>query len=186
MNKLKKIYQCIKYRRHILGRVGDNNKFRPNILITSAAIIGSNNYLGDRVMIGNARIGNYCSIAPDAKIGQSQHSMAYVTTFQNIAKKNIEFSLNHKRAVIGNDVWIGANAVIMQGVTVGNGAVIGANAVVTHDVPSYSIVVGIPARVLKYRFSEETIKVLEASRWWEYGMREAAEKVKDLEKYIEK
>ncbi|MBR2872690.1 MAG: CatB-related O-acetyltransferase, partial [Lentisphaeria bacterium] len=68
---------------------------------------------------------------------------------------------------IGSDVWIGLNAVIMDGVTVGNGAVIGTNAVVTKDVPPYAIVVGIPAKVLRYRFDSDTIARLEKLRWFD-------------------
>src|SRR5574344_752485 len=134
MNRLIKLYQCIKYRSCILGMVGSNNKFRPHTSVTSAAVIGNNNYFGDRSMVGNVTIGNYCSFAPDVKIAQSQHSVNYLTTFQRISKRNINYSLNQKKAIVENDVWIGANAVVMQGVTIGTGAVIGANAVVTHDI----------------------------------------------------
>src|SRR5574344_1342169 len=134
MNRLIKLYQCIKYRSCILGMVGSNNKFRPHTSVTSAAVIGNNNYFGDRCMVGNAEIGNYCSFAPDVKIAQSQHSISYLTTYQKISNRKIGYSLNLERTVIGNDVWIGANAVIMQGVHIGNGSVIGANAVVTHNV----------------------------------------------------
>jgi hypothetical protein len=68
---------------------------------------------------------------------------------------------------VGNDVWIGHGAILLRGITVGNGAVIGAGAVVTKDVPSYAIVAGNPARVLRMRFSAELIELLEQAAWWD-------------------
>lgn len=73
---------------------------------------------------------------------------------------------NDVDTIIGSDVWIGMNAVVMRGIRVGDGAVIGAGAVVTHDVPAWAIVVGVPARVLKYRFDEQTRQRLAAIEWW--------------------
>ena len=182
MNKLRKFIQCAKLRRFVLGEIGKNNHFRPGVMVTSAAKIGSNNYFGDRVMVGNGIIGNYCSFGPDVKIGQAQHAISYITTFQKICAKNINYSLNAVPSSIDNDVWIGANAVIMQGVKIGNGAVIGANAVVTEDVPPYAIVVGVPAKVLKFRFSEDVIDSIIKSKWWECeSLEDAAKVVKDLE-----
>lgn len=83
--------------------------------------------------------------------------------------------------VIGNDVWIGANAVILPEVNrIGHGAVIGAGAVVNRDVPDYGVVLGNPARVVKYRFSDETIAALLEERWWD---RDVADLGKDLEEF---
>lgn len=186
MNKLKKLLQCIKYRRTILGKIGKGNKFRPHVAVTSAAIVGNNNYFGDRVMVGNVTIGNYCSFGPEVKLAQSQHSIFYITTYQKISGHNIGYTLNQNRAVIENDVWVGANAVIMQGVHIGTGAVVGANAVVTHDVPSYAIVAGVPAKLIRYRFSEDDINKLLKSEWWKYDLDKAREKVKELEKLVYK
>ena len=76
------------------------------------------------------------------------------------------FQENDVDTIIGNDVWIGVNAVIMNGIHVGDGAVIGAGAVVTHDVAPWAIVVGVPACVLKYRFDERTRQRLAAVQWW--------------------
>ena len=70
--------------------------------------------------------------------------------------------------VVGNDVWIGYEAVILSGVTIGDGAIIGARAVVTKDVPPYTIVAGVPARPIRKRFDEETIARLEQLRWWDW------------------
>jgi len=186
MSKIKKIFQCLKYRRVILGDVGKGNSFRPNVYLTSAAKIGNHNYLADRVMIGNAKVGNYCSFGPDVKIGQSQHSTQYITTCQKISKRNIDFSLMAERAEIGNDVWLGANVVVMQGVKIGNGAIVGANAVVTKDIPPYAIAVGIPAKVIKYRFEEDDIKSIQASAWWDEDLDSACKKVNELAKALQR
>ena len=70
---------------------------------------------------------------------------------------------------VGNDVWIGAQVMIAGGVTIGDGAVIGARSVVTKDVPPFAIVVGAPAKVLRFRFPENTIARLQALQWWRYG-----------------
>ncbi|MBN2730379.1 MAG: CatB-related O-acetyltransferase [Bacteroidales bacterium] len=72
----------------------------------------------------------------------------------------------HKQTIIGNDVWIGVDALIMDGIRIGNGAIIGAKALVVKDVPAYAIVGGIPAHIIRYRFDENTIKLLEETQWW--------------------
>lgn len=181
MNKLQKLIQCIRFRRRVLGEIGKGNRLSRGVSMTSATEVGNYNYFGERVMVGNAIIGNYCSIAPDAKIGQSQHSISYITTYNDISKKNTGYSLNHEKAQIGNDVWIGANAVIMQGVKIGNGAIVGANAVVTHDVPNYAIVVGIPAHIIRYRFNDSITAKIQESEWWNNDFDDACRVVKELE-----
>jgi len=73
----------------------------------------------------------------------------------------------NKKVVIGNDVWIGEKVFINDGISIGNGAVIGAHSVVTHDVPDYAIVAGAPAKVIRYRFDQETIARLNNEAWWD-------------------
>lgn len=95
---------------------------------------------------------------------------------------------NHFQVIVGHDVWIGKGATIMGGVKIGNGAVIGAGAVVAKDIPPYAIAVGNPARVVKYRFDEATIKKLLAVKWWNWSLEKLADNLSlmtDVEKFLE-
>ena len=107
---------------------------------------------------GGIEFGNNVIVSAGAKILSSTLNL----TEGKITRRHV-----HKKVTIGNDVWIGLNAVIMDGVTIGDGAVVGTNAVVTRDVPPYAIVVGLPAKVLRYRFDENTIARLQKSRWFD-------------------
>lgn len=135
-------------------------------------------------------VGRYCSIAQGLTLFGDAHPVDRVTsspsTFDRpdgalrfiggyLADHGVTsypifpFDGRPKPVSIGNDVWIGAQAMIAGGVTVGDGAVIGARSVVTKDVPPYAIVVGTPARVLRFRFPEATIARLLALQWWRFG-----------------
>jgi chloramphenicol O-acetyltransferase type B len=120
------------------------------------------------------RIGAFCSIASGVNIYLGgEHRTDWVTTYPfSVLWKVGKHIKGHPKTkgdvIIGNDVWIGAGAVILSGITVGNGAVIGAHAVVTIDVPPYAIVAGNPARIIKKRFDEETIKKLLRISWWDW------------------
>ena len=103
------------------------------------------------------------------------HDYRQVTTYPfedfadgDVPQTNHYNHVNRKQIIIGNDVWIGCGVTILGGVRIGNGAVIGARAVVAKDVPPYAVVVGNPARVVKYRFDEETIRALQAIKWWNW------------------
>lgn len=122
-------------------------------------------------------IGKYSSIAHEIKfIAGLNHDSSSASTypfqevFEGVFDKNAELhpQCNHCQIIIGNDVWIGAYATIMGGVKIGNGVVIGAGAVVAKDVPPYAVVVGNPAKVIKYRFDEATIEWLQKLRWWNW------------------
>lgn len=125
-------------------------------------------------------IGRYCSIASNVTIGATPHPIDRITSHPfsycrshavpatlKLTPKTWERHAYQRPTRIGHDVWIGTNAVILQGVTVGDGAVVGAGAVVTKDIPAYAIAVGLPARVSKYRFDTETIVQLLKLKWWE-------------------
>ena len=124
------------------------------------------------------QIGKFCSIACGAKFlfTSANHTMGSLSTYPfplffeewdlPISQVTTAWD-NRGDIVIGHDVWIGYEAVILSGVQIGNGAIIGARAVVTKDVPPYTIVGGVPAKPIKKRFDPETIKRLEDLRWWD-------------------
>lgn len=125
------------------------------------------------------RIGKFCSIACGAKFlfNSANHTLRSLSTYPfpifyeewGLEGKDIRQAWDNKGdIVIGNDVWIGYQAVILAGVTVGDGAIIGSRAVVTRDVPPYTIVGGVPAKPIRKRFDEETIARLQALRWWDW------------------
>lgn len=138
--------------------------------------------MGENSILPNCKIGCFCSIAANVEVVSLTHpSRMYVSTcpsFYSIAKQNGQtfvsnnlFDETLKRegydAIIGNDVWIGTKVLIKGGVKIGDGAIIAMGAVVTKDVPPFSIVAGVPARVIKYRFSIEQIRSLQIIKWWD-------------------
>lgn len=126
--------------------------------------------------ITNCYIGSFCSIANGVIIGGGMHPVNWVSMspvfYEGRDSVKAKFS-EHRReenkvTKIGHDVWIGQNSLIKQGIKIGNGAVIGMGSVVTKDVEPYSIVVGTPAKMIKKRFDDNIIELLENSRWWEF------------------
>ncbi len=160
--------------------------------------IGYLTYICGGVGVMNATIGRYCSIAENVFIGGAQHPMDRISTHPFIASDVDEIANNPfphfpeyrrlvdeshiitnadiPRTTIGNDVWIGRNALIMAGVTIGDGAVIGSHAVVTRDVPPYTISAGVPAHPIKKRFDDTMIEKLLAIKWWDYDIAKLKEK----------
>lgn len=127
------------------------------------------------------RIGKFCSIACGAKFlfNAANHALGSLSTYPfpiffeewglpTDADTIARAWDNHGDIVVGNDVWIGYEAVVLAGVTIGDGAVIATRAVVTKDVPPYTIVGGVPARPIRTRFDADTIARLQALRWWDW------------------
>ena len=150
-------------------------------------VLGDYSYIAKNSSITNTEIGKFCSIGPNFCCGLGIHPTNGVSTspmFYSAAKQN-GFSLTNenkieeqKKIKIGHDVFVGANVTVLDGVSIGNGAVIGAGAVVVKDIPDYAVAVGVPAKVVKYRFEPEVIKKLQEMKWWNFD----EEKLKKVER----
>ena len=137
-------------------------------------------------------IGKFCSIACGAKFlfNSANHTLSSLSTYPfplffeewNLEKKAVTQAWDNKGdIVVGNDVWIGYEAVILAGVRIGDGAVIGTRAVVTKDVPPYTIVGGVPAKPIKKRFPEKTISMLLDMQWWNWSNDKIALSIKAIQ-----
>ncbi|MBF8457267.1 CatB-related O-acetyltransferase [Kaistella sp. G5-32] len=190
-----------------LSNVVDNNivwnsvrNIKHNSVISPKAYIGEifslvDSKIGDYTSISaNSKIsfteiGKFCSIGPNFISGWGIHPTDGISTSPLFYSKShatgntfSEINKIQERlpVVIGNDVWIGANCFILDGVKIGNGVIIAAGAVVTKDVENFSIVGGVPAKVIKYRFEKEDIEKLEILKWWDFDN----ENLKNVERYF--
>jgi len=157
------------------SKLGKFNVLFENVEVMSSSI-GDHTYVQKNSIIINSEIGKFCSIAMGVCIGLGQHSVSYVSSHpafylvnNPLAKtfSDVDNFVTSKRTYIGHDVWIGRNAMVKDGVRIGTGAVIAAGAVVTKDIPEYSIVGGVPAAIIRYRFDEKTRAKLLATNWWD-------------------
>jgi acetyltransferase-like isoleucine patch superfamily enzyme len=167
--------------------------------------IGFGTYFGSENSLDKVKVGRYCSIASGLKIitgnhpienNVSTHPAFFLKKYKNFNKLKLVYVDRDKysdnnladrewNAIIGNDVWIGANVTILQGIEIGDGAVIGAGALVTKNVEPYSIVGGIPAKLIRKRFTQENIEFLLNLEWWnrdESWIKKHAELFEDIEK----
>lgn len=136
--------------------------------------LGKYSYVGNSCFIVKTKIGNFCSIADNVVIGSAEHPMNRVSMSpvfhagRNVLRKHFaDFkAIDSPTTYVGNDVWIGNGAKIKAGVVIGDGSIVGMGSVVTHDIPPYAIVAGSPARLLRYRFSQDIIAGLVESEWW--------------------
>lgn len=135
--------------------------------------VGLRSSAGFYAVLRSAMIGKYCSISWYTTVGAVNHHFDTVTSHAFPVRGRFglcetEGSMPEKVTTVGNDVWIGCNAVILPGVTVGDGAIVAAGAIVTKDVPPYAIVAGSPARILRYRWDEKTVERVAALQWWNW------------------
>lgn len=150
--------------------------------------MGSYSYCGPFCIFQNAKIGKFANIAASVRVGPTRHPIerptlhhfTYRRAMYGFAEMDDEdfFAWRAQQlSCIGHDTWIGHGAIIMPNVTVGNGSVIGAGAVVTHDIDAYSVAVGVPARVVKRRFTAEVAEAMERIRWWDWSHEEIGERL---------
>lgn len=170
----------------------------PKISITRSLEIGAYSYLGAGCELRSASIGRFCSIARRVVMSQSEHPLDLAITHPIAFNPTSTFAddpyfaaVTQRRpsppsgdVTIGHDVWIGEGAFIRSGVTIGTGAVVAGRAVVVKDVAPYDIVGGVPARTLKRRFPDETVERLLASQWWRRDIRAFADKIGDVEAFL--
>jgi virginiamycin A acetyltransferase len=173
--KYKEIYQG--YMTTISNsKIGKYVKIYNNTYVNDCEI-GDLTYISINSRIVRTKIGKFCAIGPNCLFGWGLHPTdKFVSTHPAFYSKGKQagitfaeksFFEEYKRIIIGNDVWIGANVIILDGVQIGHGAIIAAGAVVTKDVPDYAICGGVPAKLIRYRFDEKTINDLLDSKWWD-------------------
>jgi len=162
--------------RFVNCRFGNYNTLYEGAQLSSVSL-GDFSYVGMNSRLANTEIGKFACVGPDAIMGLGKHpAREFVSmhpAFYSILKQaQITFVSEpcfeeFAPIRIGNDVWIGARVIILDGISVGNGAIVGAGAVLTKDVPAYAVVGGVPARVLRYRFQPDEIDFLEKLKWWD-------------------
>lgn len=156
--------------------------------------VGSYSYIAKSSEISYTDIGKFCSIGAEVWIGVGKHPPNFISTspvFYSTLNKQLGFSFSDKqlfeefsRCTIGNDVWIGSRVMILDGISVGDGAIIAANSVVTKDVAPYSVVGGVPAKLIKMRFDEATVEKLVHEKWWNWNIEDIKKKLPFFQKEI--
>lgn len=162
--------------------------------------MGDFSYVSKDSNLNNVEVGKFCSIGPRVQIGLAPHpSRDFVSTYPAFYSNDNDgcplslredkiFDDSVPKTNVASDVWIGYNAIILGGVTIGTGAIVAAGAVVVKDVPPYAVVGGNPAKVIRYRFSEDQIELLLASKWWDWPIekiRQHLEDFSDIKKFME-
>lgn len=156
-------------------KFGIRNTLGPMVEINNSTL-GDFTYIGQNSRVSRTTVGKFTCIGPDVLINLGNHPTngfvsihpAFFSTSRQsgIAFVSKDLFVEYENCVIGNDVWIGARAIILSGVTIGDGVIVGAGSVVTKDVPAYAIVAGVPAKVLRYRFNADQIDTLHTAKWW--------------------
>lgn len=181
-----------------VAQIGRRLLFERPARISSATVIGACSigafsYVGPGCEIRNSHIGRFCSIAANVALGPAEHPLDWLSShpfqfdgvryFDEYEEWGVfssgtnKFNGNSSSTCIGHDVWIGRNAIIRQGVTIGSGSVVAGGAFVNKDVEPYSIVAGVPARFIRYRFDPSIIEKLLNLEWWEWKLQPVDHKI---------
>lgn len=156
--------------------------FENNVIINrrsfvNDSLIGMYSYAGINLTMNWTKLGRFCSIGRNVDIGGFDHDYRKVTTMPQFRWNQMENGggkitshKKHDHCIIGNDVWIAAGAQILHKAKIGDGAIVGGGAVVTHDIPPYAIAVGVPAKIIGFRFEEKYIKDLLEIQWWNWPL----------------
>lgn len=157
-------------------------QFENNVIINRRSFvndsqIGMYSYSGINLTMNWTKLGRFCSLGRNVDVGGFDHDYHKVTTMPQFRWNQmangggkIPDVMNHEHCMIGNDVWIAAGAQILHKAKIGDGAIVGGGAVVTHDVPPYAIAVGIPAKIIGYRFEQKFIDELLDIQWWNWPL----------------
>lgn len=175
--KYKKSYLKIGYMSFLNNVQFGKYNWLSEYVVLDNVILGDFSYISSRSVILEATIGKFCSIGPNVKIAPGKHpTKKFVSThpalFSNpsYCSKNFfekDYHNPNRHVIIGNDVWICANVVVADGVKIGDGAIIASNSVVSNDIEPYSIVGGVPAKLIRYRFENNEIEFLLKIKWWD-------------------
>jgi len=157
-------------------KFGSYNKLYPNTVLMYSEI-GDFSYIAGDSVIARTKIGKFCSIGSNVKCGLGRHpTKDFISTHPIFYSKRKQVGITFAdkdyfeefgQIEIGNDVWICDNVTILDGVKIGDGAIVAAGAVVSKDVPPYAIVGGVPARLIRYRFTTKEIGLLLKYKWWD-------------------
>ena len=159
------------------SKFGKYNYLAVNCTVINCSL-GDFSYVAANSLIQNVTIGKFTCIGPDVRIGLGNHPVSEFISIHPVFYSKLaqaggvsfadkQYFNEYTPSKIGNDVWIGARAIITGGVTVGDGAVVASGAVVTKDVPPYAIVGGVPARIIRMRFEKDEIQALNELLWWD-------------------
>lgn len=161
--------------------LGKKAKIGEDVLLGKGVSMGDYSYVNRNTIIQSGNIGKFCSIADSCKIGMYEHPIQNISTSPLTYGNGNIFGIppyaitKSQPPKIGNDVWIGSNTVILRGVEIGDGAIIGAGAVVSKDVPPYTIIGGVPAKIIRKRFNDNEIEYLLKLKWWDLTEQELQE-----------